>query len=116
MAHFAKIDENNNVILVLVTDNEAPNEGYDWLIENLGGTWIKTSYNATIRKNFAGIGSTYDPELDAFIPPKPYPSWVLNKNTCQWEAPTPYPLDGLYYFWNEADLAWELSEFSKSEA
>jgi len=109
MAHFAEIDQNNNVIRVLVTDNEAPNEGYDWLVENLGGTWIKTSYNGNIRKNFAGIGSTYDPELDAFIPPKLYPSWQLNKNTCQWEAPVPYPVDGLNHYWDESDLSWHLS-------
>jgi hypothetical protein len=85
MAHFAKIDENNIVIEVLVTDNNAPNEGYDWLVENLGGTWIQTSYNATIRKNFAGIGFTYDQNLDAFIPPKPEGNWTLNTELCIWE-------------------------------
>lgn len=88
MAHWAKIDENNLVIQVCVGDNNDPagDEGYQWLIDNLGGTWIKTSYNATIRKNFAGIGYTYDPIRDAFIPPKPeIGNWVLNEDTCQWE-------------------------------
>jgi hypothetical protein len=113
MAHFAEIDENNLVIKVLVTDNSAPNEGYDWLVENLGGTWIQTSYNATIRKNYAGIGYTYDPARDAFIAPKPFDSWVLDEETCRWEAPTPYPTDGFTYFWNESDLAWELADFSE---
>jgi len=70
MAHFAELDENNIVTRVLVTDNDFPNEGYDWLVENLGGRWVQTSYNATIRKNFAGIGFSYDETRDAFIPPK----------------------------------------------
>ena len=113
MAHFAEIDENNIVIRVLVTDNNALKEGYDWLIENLGGTWIQTSYNATIRKNFAGIGFTYNQELDAFIPPKPFNSWLLDEETCRWNAPTPYPTDGFTYFWNESELAWELADFSE---
>lgn len=116
MAHFAEIDNDNIVVRVLVTDNNAPNEGYDWLVENLGGTWIQTSYNATIRKNFAGIGFTYDPELDAFISPKPFPSWQLNEETCQWEAPTPYPTDGFSYNWNEANFAWDIMDFSGLEA
>jgi hypothetical protein len=115
MAHFAEIDENNLVVRVLVTDNDALNEGHDWLIENLGGTWIKTSYNATIRKNFASIGFTYDDERDAFIPPKTFPSWELNEETCRWEAPVDYPNDGFTYFWNEEELDWELADFSESE-
>jgi hypothetical protein len=106
MAHFAEIDENNIVLRVLVTNNDFPNEGYNWLIENLGGTWIKTSYNANIRKNFAGIGYTYDEGRDAFIPPKPYQSWLLNENTCQWEAPTAYPTDGKLYTWDEDSQEW----------
>jgi hypothetical protein len=85
MAHFAEINDNNIVIRVLVTDNNAPNEGYDWLVENLGGTWIQTSYNARIRKNFAGIGFTYDETLDAFIAPKPQGNWILNTELCKWE-------------------------------
>jgi hypothetical protein len=106
MAHFAEIDENKIVLRVLVTNNDFPNEGYDWLIENLGGTWIKTSYNANIRKNFAGIGYTYDEGRDAFIPPKPYESWLLNEDTCQWEAPTAYPTDGKLYTWDEDSQEW----------
>jgi hypothetical protein len=116
MAHFAEIDENNVVIQILVTDNNAPNEGYDWLVENLGGTWVQTSYNGNIRKNFAGIGFTYNSELDAFIAPKPFDSWLLDEETCQWKSPTPYPTDGFTYFWNEAELAWELADFSEPEA
>jgi len=91
MAHWAQIDENNKVIQVSVGDNNDPigDEGYQWLIDNLGGTWIKTSYNGNIRKNFAGIDYTYDPVRDAFIPPQPdlppNAEWVLNEDTCQWE-------------------------------
>jgi hypothetical protein len=94
MAYWAEIDENNKVIRVTVGDNNEPDEGYQWLINNLGGTWIKTSYNGNIRKNFAGIDFTYDETLDAFIPPKPKniedwtegnKDWVLNEDTCQWE-------------------------------
>jgi hypothetical protein len=118
MAHWAEIDENNIVIRVTVGDNNDSNgdEGYQWLIDNLGGTWIKTSYNTRggihqnnntpLRKNFAGIGSTYDPIRDAFISPQPFLSWVLNEDTCQWEAPTPRPTDGKDYFWDEATLTW----------
>jgi hypothetical protein len=85
MAHWAEIDENNLVLRVTVGDNNALDEGYQWLIDNLGGTWIKTSYNATIRKNFAGIGFTYDEERDAFIPPKPTEGdWELDEETCLW--------------------------------
>ena len=105
MAHWAELDESNKVIRVLVCDNNDPNndEGYQWLIDNLGGTWIKTSYNAIggkrrdpitneitndigFRKNYAGIGFLYDPIRDAFIPPKPIEGeWVLNEETCLWE-------------------------------
>ena len=109
MAHFAELDENNVVTRVLVTDNDAPNEGFDWLVENLGGTWMQTSYNATIRFNYAGIGFSYDSELDAFIAPQPYPSWILD-SLAQWQAPIPYPDDGLMYSWNEALGDWEQSE------
>jgi len=114
MAHFAEIDENNIVIRVLVTNNDEPNEGYDWLVENLGGTWIQTSYNRKIRKNFAGIGFNYNQELDAFIPPSPFDSWTLNEQTCQWQSPTTYPTDGFTYLWNESELAWELADFAES--
>ena len=116
MAHWAEIDENNIILRVLVGDNNDPDEGYQWLIDNLGGTWVKTSYNSTagkrrdpetnemtdepgFRKNFAGIGYTYDSVRDAFIPPMPPTtvadiissgktkevSWILNEDTCTWE-------------------------------
>jgi hypothetical protein len=106
MAHFAEVDENNIVLRVLVTDNDYPNEGYDWLVENLGGTWVQTSYNATIRKNFAGVGFTYDEGRDAFIAPQPYPSWELDEDTCQWVAPVAYPTDDKMYSWDEDSLSW----------
>ena len=87
MAHWAEIDENNIVLRVTVGSNDEPDEGYQWLIDNFGGTWIKTSYNKTIRQNFAGIGFTYDSTKDAFIPPKPIAGdWQLNEDTCQWEV------------------------------
>lgn len=109
MAHWAEVDENNLVLRVLVGDNNDPDEGYQWLIDNLGGAWLKTSYNTfagvhkeggtPLRKNFAGIGFTYDSTRDAFIPPKPDDftdeddnsfTFVLNEETCQWEE-TPAP-------------------------
>jgi hypothetical protein len=91
MSHWAEIDETSTVLRVLVGDNNDPagDEGYQWLIDNLGGTWVKTSYNGNIRKNFAGIGYIYDPVRDAFIAPKPEQGeWILNEDTCQWEAVT----------------------------
>jgi hypothetical protein len=106
MSHFAELDENNIVTRVLVGDNNMPNEGYDWFVENLGGRWVQTSYNGSIRKNFAGIGFTYDEERDAFIAPKPHESWALNEATCRWMAPTPYPQDGRIYGWDEDSLTW----------
>jgi hypothetical protein len=113
MAHWAEIDKNNIVVRVTVGNNNDPNgdEGYKWLIDNLGGSWVKTSYNANIRKNFAGIGYFYDEQLDAFIPPKPFESWILNKETCQWQAPINYPNDGFLYDWNEDSLSWKIVEF-----
>jgi hypothetical protein len=105
MSHFAEIDENNIVIRVLVGDNNAPNEGYNWFVENLGGRWVQTSYNANFRKNFAGIGFTYDSERNAFIAPQPYSSWILNEDTCRWEAPTPMPSEGIWA-WDESVLNW----------
>ena len=106
MAHFAELDDNNIVTQVLVTNNNFPNEGYDWLVETFGGRWVQTSYNATIRKNFAGIGFTYDENRDAFIPPKPFPSWELDEDSCQWQAPKPMPDDGKAYTWNEETQDW----------
>ena len=86
MSHWAEIDAENKVIRVLVGDNNDPagDEGYSWLIDNLGGTWIKTSYNSTIRYNFAGIGFTYDETLDAFIPPKCHEEATLIEESCLW--------------------------------
>jgi hypothetical protein len=109
MAHFAEIDENNLVVRVLVTDNDYPNEGYDWLVETFGGRWIQTSYNAAtngFRKNFAGIGFTYDEGRDAFIAPKSFDSWELDEETCKWVAPIPYPTGDKRYTWNEEELEW----------
>lgn len=86
MAHWAELDENNIVLRVTVGSNDDPDEGYQWLMDNLGGTWVKTSYNGTIRKNYAGPGFTYDEVRDAFIPPKPTKgNWILNEYTCLWE-------------------------------
>tara|TARA_R110000868_G_scaffold27205_2_gene103759 strand:+ start:10444 stop:10731 length:288 start_codon:yes stop_codon:yes gene_type:complete len=89
MAHFAEVDENNKVTRVLVTDNNDPNgdEGYQWLINTFGGTWIKTSYNRTIRKNFAALDYVYDADRDAFIAPKPDNSIGFDEETCQWIVP-----------------------------
>ena len=105
MAHFAQINDANIVLQVLVTDNDYPNEGYDWLVETFGGRWVQTSYNARIRKNFAGIGYSYDEIRDAFIPPKPYESWVLDEEICRWIPPVPYPAEGVYT-WNEETQEW----------
>jgi hypothetical protein len=113
MSHFAELDENNIVLRVLVGDNNLPNEGYDWFVENLGGTWVQTSYNGSIRKNFAGVGFTYDEELNAFIPPRPFDSWVLNNITCRWMAPKPYPQDGRMYEWDEENLNWKEVEVNE---
>lgn len=116
MAHFAKIDENGLVTQVLVTSNNKPNEGYDWLVARFGGTWIKTSYNTyrgqhtlggtPLRGNFAGRGYKYDPDLDAFIPPSPYPSWVIDEGIYDWVAPEPFPSDGGEYVWDEESVSW----------
>jgi hypothetical protein len=108
MSHWAEIDENNIVIRVTVGDNNDPNgdEGYQWLIKNLGGTWIKTSYNNNIRGTYAGVGFSYNEEEDIFVAPQLYPSWTRNGSF--WEAPTPMPTDGLMYQWVEADLDWQV--------
>jgi len=118
MSHWAEIDKNSIVLRVTVGDNNDSDEGYQWLIDNLGGTWVKTSYNTyggtnklggtPLRKNYAGIGYTYDKNRDAFYAPQPYASWILNEDTCIWEAPTPMPTDGKTYKWVEADLNWQV--------
>lgn len=108
MAHWAELDENNVVIRVLVGDNNDPagDEGYSWIIENLGGRWVQTSYNHNFRKQFAGIGYKYDEEADVFISLQLFSSWSLDENY-DWQPPIPYPNDGLIYFWNEDDQDWE---------
>jgi hypothetical protein len=115
MAHFAKL-ENNIVTQVIVVANqdilnengqESEQKGIDFCSNLLGGTWKQTSYNARIRKNYAGIGYTYDETLDAFIPPQPFASWTLNNETARWEAPTPYPTDDKRYTWDEETTSWK---------
>jgi hypothetical protein len=105
MSHWAQIDENNIVTQVLVGPNYG-DEG-EAFFNALGGTWVKTSYNGNIRKNYAGIGYTYDAARDAFIAPKPYNSWLLDEDTCQWKAPIEYPTDGLMYEWDEELTDWK---------
>ena len=106
MSHWAEIDENNIVTRVLVGNNSEPDEG-EAFMNSLGGTWVKTSYNGNIRKNYAGVGYSYDSSRDAFIAPKPFDSWVLDEDTCRWEAPVAYPTDGKMYAWNEEITNWE---------
>jgi len=114
MAHFAELDLNNVVLRVVVVANKdtADADGVEkeyigaaFCESLLGGTWKQTSYNANFRKNYAGIGYTYDEALDAFVAPQPYPSWVLDENA-QWQAPVPYPTDGKNYSWDEATQSW----------
>jgi hypothetical protein len=114
MAHFAQLDDAGTVLQVIVVHNnelldngvESEAKGVAFCRSLFGGQWKQTSYNANIRKNYAGIGFTYDSARDAFIPPKPFPSWVLNEASCQWEAPVPYPTDGQQYVWDEATQTW----------
>lgn len=111
MAHFVKLDENNMVIDgLVVNNNDAPDEasGIAFLNTLFANdiVWKQTSYHGNIRKNYAGIGYSYNIERDAFIAPKPYPSWVLDEKTCQWGAPVPMPTDGKMYSWDEATLNW----------
>jgi hypothetical protein len=97
MSHFAKLDSNNIVTEVIVAEQDFINSGA------VGDSflWVQTSYNGNFRKNFAGVGHTYDKTRDAFIPPQPYPSWTLVEDTCQWEAPITYPDDDKMYYWDE---------------
>lgn len=121
MAHFARIDENNVVTQVVVVANkdtadadgvEKEHIGAAFLEKLFGGVWKQTSYNGNIRKNYAGIGYTYDAGIDAFVPPQPYPSWILDNATAQWEAPVPMPEDAgtgepqKMYLWDEATTSW----------
>jgi hypothetical protein len=118
MAHFAKLNENKEVIDIVVIDNselldEAGNEieqkGIDFCKSLFGQEtiWVQTSYNGSFRKNYAFIGGVYDSQRDAFIGVKTYPSWVLNEETCTWQASIAYPEDGKYYIWNEDMFNWK---------
>ena len=115
MAHFAKL-ENNVVKQVIVVSNqdildeqgqESEEKGIAFCSNLLGGTWLQTSYNGKIRKNYAGVGYTYDEALDAFIPAKPYASWLLDEATAQWKAPVAMPTDDKRYTWNEETKSWD---------
>jgi hypothetical protein len=124
MASFAKIGLNGKVIEVLSVINEVLHDsngveqeaiGIDFLTKLTGyPVWVQTSYNNNFRKNFAGIGHTYDEDRDAFIPKKPYNSWILNEDTCLWEAPVAKPAttleDNQYYSWNESIINWEVKD------
>jgi hypothetical protein len=120
MAHFAQLDENNTVIQVIVVGNKDTSDangvekesiGIAFCERLFGGNWKQTSYNGKIRKNYAGIGYTYNADIDAFVPPKPYASWVLNTETANWDAPVPMPEDGKMYSWDEATTSWiEMAE------
>lgn len=107
MAHFAELDNTNTVIRVLVVPDEQEHRGHDYLANDLklGGTWIQTSYNHRIRKQYAGIGFTYDADADQFVAPQPFPSWTLDANN-DWQPPTPMPTDGKFYRWDEDDQEW----------
>ena len=118
MAHFAKLDRENIVLEVHVVHNnelldedgnEVEQRGINFLVDWCNGThsnWKQTSYNGSFRKNYAGIGYMYDELRDAFIPPKPYPSWILDDDTCRWTSPVPYPSDGKSYSWHEETATW----------
>lgn len=116
MAHFAEIDQFGKVKRVIVVDNkdtadalgvEKEHIGAAFCEKLFGGTWKQTSYNGNFRKNYAGIGYDWDEARNAFVPPKPFNSWVLDENTCQWKAPIPMPADGKMYSWNEGTQAWD---------
>ena len=121
MAHFAKLDKDNIAIDIVCVNNiemlasdgsESEMMGIAFLIKWSGGysNWKQTSYNGKIRKNYASIGYTYDIQRDAFIPPQPFPSWVLNENTCLWDAPVPMPADGQLYQWDENTSNWVITK------
>lgn len=117
MAHFVELNENNEVLRVVVVNddylkdengNEVEQLGKNHMESVYGGKWIQTSYNNNIRVRFGNVGYTYDETLDAFIPPKPYPSWVLNETTLDWKPPIPEPNDDKIYNWNEETVSWDL--------
>jgi hypothetical protein len=118
MAHYAQIDANNVVTQVVVIDNkdtadasgvEKEHIGAAFCERLFGGTWKQTSYNGNKRKNYAGIGYTYRADIDAFVAPKPFASWILNADA-QWEAPVAMPTDGQMYSWDEATTSWKVNE------
>jgi hypothetical protein len=120
IAHYAFLDENNIVTEVITgrDEGEVVDGISDWEAyygQRRNQTCKRTSYNGNIRKNYAGISFRYDEDLDAFIPPQPYPSWVLDEDTARWEAPIPYPTDGLMYSWNEDITDWEPTTFPESD-
>lgn len=114
MAHFAELNENNEVVRVLVVNNsdimidgiESEQKGVEFLSEIFGGVWKQTSYNGNFRKNYAGYGMIYDEHLDAFMTKKPFQSWILNEDLAIWESPIQKPDDGKKYIWNEDTLSW----------
>ena len=115
MAHFAQLNEDGIVLQVIVVSNdelldetgaESESKGIEFCAAHFGGRWVQTSYNSKIRKNYAGVGYTYDQARDSFIPPQPFNSWTLNEQTCKWESPKPYPEDGSVYKWDESALDW----------
>lgn len=114
MAHFAQLDDTNLVTQVIVVHNnellengvESEAKGVAFCQSLFGGEWKQTSYNGSIRKNYAGIGYSYDAGRDAFIPPQPFQSWTLVESTCTWQAPAPMPTDDGPYRWDEASLSW----------
>lgn len=118
MAHYAELNEDNLVTQVIVVANEeilldgveSEVKGVEFCESLFGGRWIQTSYSASTRKNYAGIGFVYDEDRDAFIAPKPFDSWILDEDTCRWEAPVAPPSDDKYYTWNEQELNWTLAE------
>jgi len=118
MAHFAKIENGIVAQVIVVSDLDTSDVdgvekeyiGAAFCERLFGGDWKQTSYNGRIRKNYAGIGFTYDEARDAFIPPKPFPSWVLEEENCQWVSAVAYPTDGKMYSWDEAKASWEISE------
>ena len=114
MAHFAELDANNGVLRVIVVGNKDTSDASGVEKESIGkafcerlfgGNWVQTSYDGNMRKRYAGIGYSYDPTLDAFIAPQPYPSWTLDANA-DWQAPVPMPDDGKMYSWDEDAQAW----------